>query len=85
MADKGGPARESLLAGKTVVFTGELNNFSRNQAETLVRDLGGNASSNVSKETDFVVLGENPGSKYDKARKLGVRIIKEEEFKEMTR
>lgn len=77
--------KKSALNGKTVVFTGELKGFSRSQAEGLVRGLGGNASSGVSEETDFVVAGVNPGSKYDKAKKLGVKIINEKEFVEMIR
>ncbi|MCM8800437.1 MAG: NAD-dependent DNA ligase LigA [Candidatus Omnitrophica bacterium] len=68
------------LTGKTVVFTGELKNYTRLEAEDLVRRLGGNVSSSVSKNTDLVVLGENPGSKYEKAKKLGIKIINEEEF-----
>lgn len=69
-----------VLTGKTVVFTGELKEFSRTHAESLVRQLGGNASSSVSKNIDLVVTGENPGSKYDKAKKLGIKIIDETEF-----
>lgn len=75
--------KKSALRGKTVVFTGELKNFTRSQAESLVRQFGGNTSSGVSKSTDFVVAGENSGSKYDKARKLGIKVINEDEFKEM--
>jgi len=76
-------ARATPFSGKTVVFSGELKNYSRSQVEGLVRRLGGNPSSSVSRATDFVVAGENPGSKYDKAKKLGVKIITEKEFKEM--
>lgn len=76
-------AGELILSGKTFVFTGELETFSRQEAERLVRELGGNASSSVSANTDFVVTGANPGSKYDKAKKLGVKIITEKAFKEM--
>jgi DNA ligase (NAD+) len=75
--------KHTALSGKTVVFTGELREFRRSEAEDLVRSLGGNASSGVSKDTDFVVVGQNPGSKYDKAKKLGVKIINESEFREM--
>lgn len=71
------------LTEKTVVFTGELKSYSRNAAEDLARKAGGYPSSGVSKITDFVVAGENPGSKYNKAQRLGVRIINEEQFKEM--
>lgn len=69
-----------VLEGKTVVITGTLKNYSRRQAEELVRRLGGNPSSSVSKNTYFVVAGEDPGSKIDKANALGVKIIDEEEF-----
>ena len=72
--------KESHLAGKTVVFTGEFRDYSRLQAERLVRELGGNATSSVSKNTDFIVAGENPGSKYDQAKNLGLKIINEEQF-----
>jgi len=69
-----------LLAGKTVVFTGELQKFSRSEAERRVRALGGNATGSVSAKTDFVVIGKEPGSKYTKAQKLGVKILTEKEF-----
>lgn len=71
------------LAGKTFVFTGELKSMTREEAKEKVREMGGDISSSVSKKTDFVVKGENPGSKYDKAKKLGVRIIDEKEFLRM--
>ena len=69
--------------GKTIVFTGELKSLGRIEAENKIRELGGNASASVSKKTDFVVVGENPGSKFDKAKELGVRIVHEEEFLKM--
>lgn len=75
--------RKTPLTDKTVIFTGELESFSRAEAEDLVRKCGGSSSSSVSENTDFVVAGENPGSKYDKAKKLGVKIITEKEFKEL--
>jgi len=75
--------KKSALTGKTIVFSGELKDYSRSQAEELVRRLGGNPSSSVSNSTDLVVAGENPGSKYDKAKKLGVKIIDERAFKEL--
>ncbi|MBI4358954.1 MAG: NAD-dependent DNA ligase LigA [Candidatus Omnitrophica bacterium] len=71
------------FSGKTFVVTGSLKNYSRTDAEQLVRKLGGYASSSVSKKTDFLVLGEEPGSKYDKAKELGVKILKEDEFEKM--
>lgn len=78
-----GVSKSGVFSGKTVVFTGELTGFSRSQAESLVRESGGDAVSSVSRKTDFVVAGENPGSKYEKARTLGVRVIDERKFKEM--
>jgi len=73
------------LAGKTFVLTGQLEEFTRDQVKDRIRRLGGDVSSSVSPETDFVVAGAEPGSKYDRAKKLGVKIIGEKEFKEMTR
>lgn len=72
-----------IFEGKTFVFTGELKNFSRNDAESKVRELGGNAAASVSQKTDFVVAGDNPGSKLNKAKKLGVKTISEDEFLKM--
>ncbi|MEA1928361.1 MAG: NAD-dependent DNA ligase LigA [Candidatus Auribacterota bacterium] len=71
------------LEGKTFVFTGALENSTRAEAEEIVREEGGRAASSVSKKTDFVVVGENPGSKAVKAEKLGVEIISEQEFIEL--
>jgi len=71
------------FTGKTVVFTGELDGFSRSQAEALVRQCGGNPSSSVSRKTDFLIAGEDPGSKFNKARQLGVKIINGKEFSAM--
>ncbi|MCM8765466.1 MAG: NAD-dependent DNA ligase LigA [Candidatus Omnitrophica bacterium] len=73
------------LKGKKFVFTGELSEFSRKEAEELVRSLGGEASAAVSKNIDFVVVGENPGSKFAKAKELGVKIIDETEFKKLVK
>ncbi|MCX5700897.1 MAG: NAD-dependent DNA ligase LigA [Candidatus Omnitrophica bacterium] len=72
--------KQTSLSGKSVVLTGELSGYSRLEAEELVRNLGGNPTSSVSKNTDLVVTGKSPGSKYDKAKKLGVKIISEQEF-----
>ena len=71
---------ESPFKGKTVVFTGELSSFSRSEAQELVKRLGGRPASSVSRRTDFVVVGENPGSKYRKALQLGVKTLTEDEF-----
>jgi len=75
--------KKGILSGKVFVFTGALQSFSREEAKRLVEELGGRAASSVSKNVDFVVVGENPGSKYGKAKKLGLKIIDEKEFKKM--
>ena len=76
--------KTSDLTGKTIVFTGQLKEFSRSQAEVLVRQFRGISTSSVSSKTDFLVAGENTGSKFNKAKKLGVKIINEKEFFAMT-
>ncbi len=73
------------LAGKTFVFTGGLAHFSREEAKALVTARGGKVSSSVSAKTDYVVAGTDPGSKFAKARELGVTILSEAEFEEMVR
>lgn len=73
------------LAGKNVVITGTLKDFSRSAAEEAVRKAGGNPSSSVGKNTDLLLAGEEPGSKLEKAKALGVKIIGEEEFKTWVR
>lgn len=72
--------KKQVLDGQSFVLTGVLSSLTRDEAKRKIRELGGQTPSSVSKNTDFVVAGENPGSKYDKAKKLGVRIINEEEF-----
>jgi len=83
MLQEGLEAKRNKLTGKTFVFTGELKGFSRSEAEELVRLSGGKFSSSVSNRTDFLVAGESAGTKLQKARELGVKIIGESEFKEM--
>jgi len=68
------------LVGKTFVFTGTLKAFGRDEARNLVESLGGMTASGVSKKVDFVVIGEDPGSKFDKAKELGIKTLTEEEF-----
>ena len=70
----------SPFAGKTVVFTGALSNFTREEAKEIVERLGGKVAPSVSRKTDLVVVGENPGSKFQKAQQLGIKMINEEEF-----
>src|SRR5206468_12827064 len=71
---------EGKLAGKTVVVTGTLEGFSREEVEELIHRSGGKASASVSQKTDYVVAGSEPGSKLEKARKLGITILREQEF-----
>ena len=71
------------LAGKTFLFTGALKDFGRDEARNLVESLGGMTASSVSKNVDYVVVGEDPGSKFDRAKELGIKILTEEEFKKL--
>lgn len=78
-------AVKNKLEGKTFVLTGSLNTITRDEAEEMIRSNGGSASGSVSKSTDFVVVGDNPGSKAEKAKDLGVKIISEEDFLKMVK
>jgi len=69
-----------LFEGKIIVVTGTLKNFSRSEVEEVIKDNGGKVSSSVSEKTSFVIAGETPGSKLDKARQLKVKVIDENEF-----
>jgi len=73
--------KEGALQGKTIVFTGTLTQFTRHEAEKRAESSGAHVSSSVSKKTDFVVAGVDPGSKYDRAKDLNVSILTEDEFK----
>ncbi len=75
--------KKAALAGKVFVFTGALKTFGRDEARDLVESLGAQTASGVSKKVDFVVVGEDPGSKLDKAKELGIKTLTEEEFKKM--
>ncbi|NQT90699.1 MAG: NAD-dependent DNA ligase LigA [Candidatus Omnitrophica bacterium] len=75
--------KSGIFAGKTFIFTGGLEAFSRIEAQDAIKGLGGRVSSSVSKQTDFVVCGKEPGSKHTKAKRLGVKIVTEDEFKRM--
>jgi DNA ligase (NAD+) len=72
-----------ILQGKTFLFTGSLTQFSRDEAKRIVEELGGRAVSSVSKNVDYVVVGDNPGSKYEKAQKLNLECIDENKFKQI--
>jgi DNA ligase (NAD+) len=73
-------AEKAPLAGVTVVLTGGLSGFTRDEAQAAVEERGGTVTSSVSKKTDYVVAGESPGSKLDKAKELGVPVLDEEAF-----
>ena len=74
---------ENAFFDKKVVLTGSLVSFTRSEASKILEDLGAHVVSSVSKTTDFVLCGADPGSKYDKAMKLGIKVINEDEFKNM--
>ena len=75
--------RGTALAGKTFVLTGTLANYSRDAAKKLIEDSGGKVSGSVSKKTDYVVAGDEAGSKLEKAKQLGIKVINEQEMKEL--
>jgi DNA ligase (NAD+) len=75
--------RGTKLADKTFVLTGMLANFSRDEMKKLIEAAGGKVSGSVSKKTDYVVAGAEPGSKLDKARELGVAVIDEDGIKQL--
>jgi len=75
-----GDIKENYFTNKKCVLTGTLSSMGRSDAKKLIESFGGNLSESVSKKTDVLILGENPGSKYDKAKALGIYIMNEEEF-----
>jgi DNA ligase (NAD+) len=77
------PRAPQTFAGKTFVLTGTLDSMTREEASARITERGGRVSSSVSKKTSFVVAGRDAGSKLDKARDLGVRILDEPEFQAM--
>ncbi len=77
--------RGTSLAGKTFVLTGTLPNYSRDAAKKMIEDAGGKVSGSVSKKTDYVVAGEDAGSKLDKARELGVKVIDEKAMESLVK
>ncbi len=85
MREEAPPAREGPLAGKTFVITGTLAGLSRAEAEARIRALGGVAASSVTKATDYLVVGENPGSKLEKARQYGTEVLDGEAFQALLR
>jgi DNA ligase (NAD+) len=80
-----GGGMEQIFAGKTFVVTGTLPTLSREQARQMIKDRGGNVSGSVSKKTDYLLLGENPGSKLDEAKKCGTTLLDEAAFLKMVK
>ena len=83
MKEPRGEVKNDKFAGKKFVFTGELAGISRSLARELIKKMGGDVVSSVSKNTDFVVAGENPGSKYNQALQWGVKVLNQQEFQAM--
>lgn len=75
--------KSQKLKGKILVLTGSLSNFTRDNAKKIIRELGGKVSSSISSEVDYLVCGDEPGSKFDKAKKLGIKIIDEKKFEQL--
>jgi DNA ligase (NAD+) len=75
----------STFDGMTFVVTGTLPTFSRDDAKAFIESHGGKVTDSVSKKTSYLVLGENPGSKFDKAKGLGVKIVGEDELRKMVK
>jgi DNA ligase (NAD+) len=75
--------KDTVLKGKTFVFTGSLSDMTRDEAKEKVRQLGAKATGSVSSKTDFVVAGEDPGSKLDKAKSLDIRVLDEKDFRKL--
>jgi DNA ligase (NAD+) len=82
-AESGATQPDERFSGKIFVLTGRLTQFTRDEAARLIEARGGRASSSVSKKTDFVIAGEEAGSKLDKAQALGIRVLDENEFSTM--
>jgi len=80
---EGAEEEETRLKGMIFVLTGSMDSLTRDEARTRIEDLGGRVSSSVSKNTDYVIVGSDPGSKYDKALRLGIKTVNEDEFKEL--
>ena len=74
---------DERFAGKTFVLTGTLEKYSRDEAKKIIESFGGKAAGSVSKKTDYVLAGEEAGSKLTKAQNLGITIITEKDFEEM--
>ena len=75
--------KEKLLADQTFVLTGKLSRFTREEAAAIIRSLGGQVVPSVSSKTNYVIVGEAPGSKLQKAKSLGVSILDESQFQKL--
>jgi DNA ligase (NAD+) len=75
--------KKKVLEGKTFVFTGKLENYTRKEAQRHVEALGGRATSSVSGETDYLVVGDAPGKKYEEAEQQGIEILDEQKFEKL--
>ncbi len=74
---------DNPFCGKSVAVTGKLDNYTRNSIQARLRELGAKPVSKVSERTDYLILGERPGSKLEKARLLGIALLSEREFENM--
>jgi DNA ligase (NAD+) len=83
MKEKVKVKKKTKISGKIFIFTGELSMFTRGQAQKIIEEQGAKWVSSISKNIDFVVTGQNPGSKHDKAKKLGLNIIDESQFRKL--
>ena len=82
---KSSEGQGQFLSGKIFVLTGTLEGMTREEAKQKIESVGGRVTSSVSKQTDYVIAGKDPGSKFDNARKLGVTILNEEDFSKLCR
>lgn len=71
---------DTVFTDKTVVLTGKMEHYTRNEAKEMIEQMGGSVTGSVSKNTDILIAGEDAGSKYDRAEKLGITIWNEEEL-----
>jgi len=76
--------QEKTLDGQRFVITGTLDDFTRDGIRIYIRQFGGKVSDTISSKTDYLILGKNPGSKFEKAKKLGITVINEKKLREMT-